>query len=215
MADSKHFGVDPQNVAWARDKTRLGFRLLQGMGWKEGGGLGSREDGTRTHVKICRRIDNRGIGAPPLSSSGGDGSTAADWHRGTEELQSVFERLAKSATPPPPPAQDQDQDEPKAKKQKTEAAKEEVVVTVGTEQTYRPGRMLNMRNVRAKTGKRTAADIACIFGKGKDQKEDDEEEEEEDVSTATTTTTATTSLRQYFHEKMKKLQTAAAATTTS
>ncbi|KAF0982532.1 hypothetical protein FDP41_011462 [Naegleria fowleri] len=57
------FKEDPNNKRWAEDKSRLGFKLLEKMGWKEGDGLGKKRDGMTEHVKVAFKTDTAGIGA--------------------------------------------------------------------------------------------------------------------------------------------------------
>ncbi|KAG2393969.1 hypothetical protein C9374_003733 [Naegleria lovaniensis] len=57
------FKDDPNNKRWAEDKSRLGFKLLEKMGWKEGDGLGKKRDGMTEHVKVAFKTDTAGIGA--------------------------------------------------------------------------------------------------------------------------------------------------------
>lgn len=64
---------DPRNTFWSNgrplvnhfslfvlDKTRFGYRLLEQMGWKDGKGLGAKEDGQKEHVKVVKKSDNFG-----------------------------------------------------------------------------------------------------------------------------------------------------------
>lgn len=54
---------DPNNKNWASDKGRIGFKLLQKMGWSEGKGLGLRGDGITQAIKVAPCVENLGIGA--------------------------------------------------------------------------------------------------------------------------------------------------------
>lgn len=54
--------LDTQNKRWASDKSAFGYRMLTKMGWKDGKGLGSKEDGTTTHIRPKKRVTSGGIG---------------------------------------------------------------------------------------------------------------------------------------------------------
>lgn len=42
------------------DKSKYGYRMLQRMGWEEGKGLGSNEEGQTEHIKVKVKRDNKG-----------------------------------------------------------------------------------------------------------------------------------------------------------
>eukprot|EP00696_Hemimastix_kukwesjijk_P010137 gnl/Hemi2/22742_TR7608_c0_g1_i1.p1 gnl/Hemi2/22742_TR7608_c0_g1~~gnl/Hemi2/22742_TR7608_c0_g1_i1.p1 ORF type:complete len:316 (-),score=59.35 gnl/Hemi2/22742_TR7608_c0_g1_i1:61-1008(-) len=48
---------------WHKDTSRFGVKMMQKMGWKSGVGLGLRENGTVTHLRVDRKYDTLGIGA--------------------------------------------------------------------------------------------------------------------------------------------------------
>ena len=52
-----------QNQAWANDKSRFGFKMMEKMGWSEGKGIGKHSDGETAHVKIALKQNASGIGA--------------------------------------------------------------------------------------------------------------------------------------------------------
>lgn len=54
--------MDTQNKAWAEDKNKFGYKMLQKMGWSEGKGLGKNEDGATSHVRVKRRRTASGLG---------------------------------------------------------------------------------------------------------------------------------------------------------
>ncbi|KAG7395123.1 PIN2/TERF1-interacting telomerase inhibitor 1 [Phytophthora boehmeriae] len=51
-----------QNMAWAADTSKFGFKMLVKMGWSAGKGVGKDLQGQATHVKIARRSENLGVG---------------------------------------------------------------------------------------------------------------------------------------------------------
>eukprot|EP00668_Euglena_longa_P011271 GGOE01013662.1.p1 GENE.GGOE01013662.1~~GGOE01013662.1.p1 ORF type:complete len:179 (+),score=25.73 GGOE01013662.1:55-591(+) len=55
--------ADPNNTAWANDRSRFGFLMLQKMGWTEGSGLGKSEQGEKDHIKVKRLPTGAGLGA--------------------------------------------------------------------------------------------------------------------------------------------------------
>ena len=63
------WSTDPQNTAWANDKTKFCFKMMEQMGWKEGEGLGKNNDGMKDYIEIKPVIDNRGLGCSYDSKS--------------------------------------------------------------------------------------------------------------------------------------------------
>lgn len=55
--------LDTQNKAWAEDKGKFGYRMLEKMGWSDGKGLGAHEDGMTQHLRARKKRDAAGIGA--------------------------------------------------------------------------------------------------------------------------------------------------------
>ncbi|KAJ1643706.1 hypothetical protein IWQ61_010497 [Dispira simplex] len=82
------YSDDPNNKAWLNDKSNFGFRLLQKMGWKEGKGLGAKEDGITKHLGVTKKRDNLGVGA--------DHNTAENWLENTTGYSALLERLNQS-----------------------------------------------------------------------------------------------------------------------
>lgn len=44
-------------------KESAGYKLLMGMGWKEGEGLGASKQGIKEHIKVKKKFENWGVGA--------------------------------------------------------------------------------------------------------------------------------------------------------
>jgi hypothetical protein len=84
---------DTQNQAWSKDTSRFGARMLQQMGWKEGRGLGKKEDGATSHVRVDKRADALGLGAQSPSAGGEAALSAA-----ISDYDSLLQSLAASAT---------------------------------------------------------------------------------------------------------------------
>ncbi|KAI9092430.1 hypothetical protein DFS34DRAFT_688207 [Phlyctochytrium arcticum] len=61
--NKQRIGSDPQNKNWKNDVNNFGFRMLSKMGWADGKGLGVKEDGEVSHVKVRLKEDNLGLGA--------------------------------------------------------------------------------------------------------------------------------------------------------
>lgn len=51
-----------QNMAWAADTSKFGYKMLVKMGWAAGKGVGKELQGQAAHVKIARRSENLGVG---------------------------------------------------------------------------------------------------------------------------------------------------------
>jgi Pin2-interacting protein X1 len=81
---------DTQNQAWAADKSRFGFKMLQMMGWKEGKGLGVNEDGATAHIKMKKKDNSRGIGA--------DIGQNDRWDSTMSGFNNVLDKLASAET---------------------------------------------------------------------------------------------------------------------
>jgi hypothetical protein len=61
-------------------ESNVGFKLMKGMGWKEGEGLGRDSDGITAPIGVEMRAERAGLGLPSSSSAAdysGDNSYAA------------------------------------------------------------------------------------------------------------------------------------------
>lgn len=103
---------DTQNQAWAADKSRFGFKMLQMMGWTEGKGLGVNEDGATAHIKMKKKDNSRGIGA--------DIGQNDRWDSTMSGFNSVLDKLASAET-----GATVDKSETKKKKKRKSGDKEE------------------------------------------------------------------------------------------
>lgn len=59
--------IDTQNQAWANDKSKFGYKMLQKMGWKEGKGLGLKENGMTEHLRFKKKTSAGGLGTSAAS----------------------------------------------------------------------------------------------------------------------------------------------------
>lgn len=86
--DKQRIGRDPRNLAWARDTTSFGQRMLMRQGWTPGAGLGA--SGTGCPDALARAV-------PPASSRLGLGAdpkiSAEDSYQQMAAFQSVLARL--------------------------------------------------------------------------------------------------------------------------
>lgn len=56
-------GTRHGNLFWEEEKANVGLRMMQGMGWQQGSGLGARGHGMTSHIRVRQKKDNSGIGA--------------------------------------------------------------------------------------------------------------------------------------------------------
>ncbi|OLL24336.1 Protein pxr1 [Neolecta irregularis DAH-3] len=77
-------GLDPRNTTWGNDTSKYGFKLLAGLGWKSGNGLGRTQSGSSSNIKIALKDDKLGIGC---KYPGQD-----DW-KGLQSLERLFARI--------------------------------------------------------------------------------------------------------------------------
>lgn len=54
--------VDPRGLNWSKDESKFGQKMLEKFGWSKGKGLGAKEDGNVTHVKVSVKNNNHGLG---------------------------------------------------------------------------------------------------------------------------------------------------------
>jgi hypothetical protein len=53
--------VDPNNKHWVNDKSKFGYKMLLKMGWSEGKGLGSQEQGMTENITQIKTVERVGI----------------------------------------------------------------------------------------------------------------------------------------------------------
>lgn len=70
---------DPNNLAWANDKSRFGFLMLQKMGWTEGAGLGKDGQGMKENIKVKKLADRAGLGSSLVETNGKGEKQKVDW----------------------------------------------------------------------------------------------------------------------------------------
>lgn len=54
--------ANPNGNSWSADTSKFGQKLLEKMGWQKGKGLGLKESGDTSHVKVKMNMENRGLG---------------------------------------------------------------------------------------------------------------------------------------------------------
>jgi Pin2-interacting protein X1 len=56
----QRISVDPQNLQWGNDESRVGKSMMEKMGWR-GGGLGKMENGRRENLKLTANYTQKGL----------------------------------------------------------------------------------------------------------------------------------------------------------
>ncbi|KHN84870.1 Lamin-1 [Toxocara canis] len=59
----QRISVDPQNLQWRNDEAKFGRKMLERMGWRNGRGLGKREQGTKGNLKLNANYSGKGLGS--------------------------------------------------------------------------------------------------------------------------------------------------------
>ncbi len=197
---------DINNKEWAENKTGFGYKMLQKMGWAEGKGLGTNEQGQTENVKVVKKFDARGVGADAKTMT----KTTIDSK--TNHFRDV---LAKLNTTYKKPAKEEEEEEEEHESDSNSTGEEEEKITKKPvpkkrarapetsseeeeeeeEEEVKPKyklpvkHMIYHRKVQAKLMTSFSKDdIAAIFGKKKEEtkpkeesdKESSNEEEEEE-----------------------------------
>ncbi|CAG2118488.1 unnamed protein product, partial [Medioppia subpectinata] len=63
------WSLNPRGKYWSEDKTKIGQKILESMGWTEGHGLGRDHNGIKEHIKVSINSDNKGLGYKPSADS--------------------------------------------------------------------------------------------------------------------------------------------------
>ncbi|PRP87265.1 hypothetical protein PROFUN_01527 [Planoprotostelium fungivorum] len=113
--------IDPNNKNWAENKTGFGFKMMQKMGWTEGKGLGAKEDGTTSHIKVKKNLENQGLGAA--------NHQGPDWRSGAIEYNNLLAQLKQNIEDQETTSSSSEDEKPvkknKDKKRKSESSDEE------------------------------------------------------------------------------------------
>lgn len=83
----QRISVDPQNLQWGEDGSRVGKRMMERMGWS-GGGLGRHEDGMQQNIRLRANHTQKGLGSDKSTN-------AADnqWMGHHDEFALILEKL--------------------------------------------------------------------------------------------------------------------------
>uniref|UniRef100_A0A915BP58 G-patch domain-containing protein n=1 Tax=Parascaris univalens TaxID=6257 RepID=A0A915BP58_PARUN len=58
----QRISVDPQNIQWRNDDRKFGRKILERMGWRNGKGLGKREQGRNENLTLKANHSGKGLG---------------------------------------------------------------------------------------------------------------------------------------------------------
>lgn len=105
-----------QNMAWAADTSKFGYKMLLKMGWSAGKGVGKDLQGDAAHVKIARRSENLGLGCSLKQAE------VQGWSNTAQGFADVLKTLNKSYGDES--NSDEDSDDEEAKKRKKKLRKE-------------------------------------------------------------------------------------------
>ncbi|KAJ0397723.1 hypothetical protein P43SY_007191 [Pythium insidiosum] len=165
-----------QNMAWAADTSKFGYKMLVKMGWAAGKGVGKNLQGQATHVKIERRSESLGVGCSLKQAEvQGWSNTAQGFAQvlqslnktyggaksddSTDDEESSSEKSKKPKKEKKAKKEKKTKKEKKAKKDKSESGKK-----VGSATTL-SRRIVYHKRLRNKNAKSyDAADMSAILG---------------------------------------------------
>ncbi|KAJ1618708.1 hypothetical protein T492DRAFT_1090774 [Pavlovales sp. CCMP2436] len=166
-------------IFWEEEKANVGLKLMQGMGWEHGTGLGSNGHGVTTSIRVRQKKDNAGIGATL--------GTRDDAWKATQDIyDSILTRL-----------NDKDAVTAVETEDKTQTTTPTVKQTMARHALYR-----KFRAAKNASGY-SATDMACIFGKRADEDVLKPEHKDSAVDSGHQTTTSTVCMRTYFAGRMR------------
>ncbi|KAK3269202.1 hypothetical protein CYMTET_22338 [Cymbomonas tetramitiformis] len=145
------------------NKDDIGFKLISKMGWSEGKGLGTKEDGIASHIKVKKRREQTGIGADTKDHS------KFNWTVNTVAFENVLEGLnSQFPAKVEPPSEGNKKKKGKKGKAKTSKDDEEVPEAKGS------GKSKKDSEKKKKTGKGKKAAESDTEDSDDDDDDDDE-----------------------------------------
>lgn len=168
--------LDPNNLAWANDTEKFGYRMMMKMGWAPGKGLGVNEDGIVKNLPMTKKVDRTGIGTT---------SALAGWLDANKEYVEVLNSLNVSITSNKSAANNSnsvDNNSNSATEQKSH-------------RHYIPGKVVRGKSVSAYS----KADLSAIFGVTENSSSSSK-----DV-TEVITKPSTLNMKDYFSQKISNI----------
>lgn len=158
-----------QNMAWAADTSKFGYKMLLKMGWSAGKGVGKDLQGDAAHVKIARRSENLGLGCSLKQAE------VQGWSNTAQGFADVLKTLNKSYGDESNSDSESDDQETKKckkkmkkekkKKEKKDKKKKEKKESKKAAAVTNTRRILYHKRLRNKNAKGyDAADMSAILG---------------------------------------------------
>jgi len=172
---------------WEQEDNNVGMKMMKGMGWERGQGIGKDGAGEQEAIKVTKKSDRVGIGATDTS----DGMYYSAMNDVFNNLLTKLNKNKKTENEGGPSVS--------APAEKTESMQKTIQKTMQKKRLY-------SKFVKAKdVGGYTAEQKAAIFGTaGKQAKEEEVDEEEEDPDAVVKTSKM--SMADYFKSKTAGLR---------
>ncbi|XP_071852887.1 PIN2/TERF1-interacting telomerase inhibitor 1-like [Apostichopus japonicus] len=176
--------VDPRNKNWIEDPNQFGRRLMERMGWSDGKGLGSKEDGEKDFVRVSVKGNTKGLGF--------NRNEEENWISHQDDFNDLLSQLHHEHS-----SQGEEvSDNPKSIEEKSKNSRKRVHY-----KKFTRGKDLANRSVD---------DMNCILGKrsgsSTPQNLSAPTSDNEGDNHGVKTVTNTTSVQDYFAQKMRKMK---------